>query len=419
MTRLFTIGFESGHQLGENGVSFTAGNTQAQSTKKRSGGFAAKFDSSAGTNAYYGTNTTSISSGWGYARVYMCFDALPNSTIPVVRWTDSAVTSLLSARLTSAGKLQLWNDVTAAQVGSDSTATIAADGTTWYRIELGAKVGNPAVANDDSIELQLDGVSVASQLNFTLTASTSLGSLRFGWIGTSPGATKVCYADDIAINNEVGGIQGSWPGDGKIILLKPTADSARAAKWTGGAGGTTNLWDAVNNTPPGGLVSASATNTSQIEHAGAATGTTDAYDATMETYTAAGVGASDYVSVVQAVMIHGEDIATGTKTLSLSIVSNPAVSSTGPFNAGNDVGAVGTYPSSWGAGYEQFWHLNPGDVTLGTAPVMRVVRPETASRVASVAMMGILVDYTPAVAPSGGAPPPRNRLMRRMTQIRM
>src|SRR5213079_3376565 len=90
-------------------------------------------------------------------------------------------------------------------------------------------------------------------------SATSVGNASFGWI-TNPGASKVLNIDDVAINDISGTTQTSWPGEGNIVLLKPTSDN-QIGSWTGGAGGTTNLWDAVNNTPPVGITGGSNTAT--------------------------------------------------------------------------------------------------------------------------------------------------------------
>jgi len=95
----------------------------------------------------------------------------------------------------------------------------------------------------------------------------------------------------------------------------------------------------------------------------------------------------------------GEDIATGTKLLNFEVISNPAIASPGNVTAGDNAGALGTYPTAWTDRLHQSPTYNP-TVDLQASPVMRVRRPETASRVASVCFMAMLVDYTPGMSPS-------------------
>jgi hypothetical protein len=378
MVRAGFSGAETGHEHAE-GMTLTAGGSAAtiQTSVKRSGVYAYQCNSGAGNQTSY-VSTPWTSSGSTFFRAYFRVSALPSSTVSLLR----PITNRISARLTSGGKIQLWNDNAGTQIGSDSSATIAID--TWYRLELWNGEGGSGAVDDGA--LRLDGTTVASFTDLSLGDTSSLWTV--GWLD-APGANTSLYLDDLAINNSTGSDQTSWPGEGKIILLVPTADSVRDALWTGGAGGTSNLYEAVNNLPPTGAASASATDASQIEHAGGAGGTTDDYEATMTTYSAAGLVSGDTVTVVQYLAVHGEDISTGAKLLSFQLLSNPSDTDSGNVTAGTS--AVGAYPTNWlvrrnGAVYAP-------SVTLGTAPVARVRRPETASRVASVCFMGILVEY--------------------------
>ena len=341
-------------------------------------------------------------------------------------------------------------------------------GSGWYWIGVRAVTGTSVPF------LQVDGVTVV-----TGTATVSAWSGNIGYSGTeTPLNTASIDIDDIIVDD------AGFLAPSKVALLLPISDNARATLWTGGVGGTTSLYDAVNNTPPAG--SATESNTTQIEHAGGAAGTTDAYDANMTTYTTAGVGATDKVIALQGVIVWGEDIQTGTKLLSYEGVSNPAWTgeSSIDVSTGHGSGAVGTYATGadgWnerGAGivtsappivtgtaslgashgpvavcidstntyvyvvnntantveqiqisdmtvtgtvdrtghnpyavcidsndtyvYVANYNANTVEqiqiafvpVARGTSPVMRVVRPETASRVASVCFMGIYVAWT-------------------------
>ncbi len=396
MARLYTAGaeIEAGGAAGTFEGTQTGSPTRDTGTK-RSGAASFKCDSGASVAVYkdFTANSTQSASHTYSVRAYLNFTNLPGATVAVLRFSQH-----YSARVTSAGKVQFWDDTTGLQVGSDSAATLSTG--TWYRFEIQIVCGATTFT---SAELRLDGTTVASD---GATAHVwASGQFRVGWLVTGAGTNKVLYIDDVAINDDTGSSQTSWCGDGKVVLLVPISDNARDAKWTGGAGGTTNLWDAVNNTPPAGLVSASATNTSQIEHAGTAAGTTDKYDANLTTYTTAGIASGDTINLVQWLESCGEDIATGTKLLDFEVLSNPTIASPGNVTAGLDVGAVGTYPTNWDATNKPASsHKGPitysPSVTLGTSPVMRVRRPETAARVASVCFMGMYVDYTEFVSES-------------------
>lgn len=376
---------ESAHGIGGAGLTFDSG-------APRSGAFSFKCDSGVSNTAvkvYLDPAITITNGRYYFDRRYIKFTDLPNSPVTVAMIDSGDVVAGCSAKLTSAGKLQLFNVATDTQVGSDSVETIATG--VWHRIELMLKIGTGAL---DEIALKLNGIIVASATGLNQTDTLTTWRSESGWIN-APGANKVCNVDDIAFNDDTGSAQNSWPGEGHVVLLVPTSDNARATLWTGGIGGTTNLFDAVDNKPPTGK--AAETDITQIEHAGGAAGTTDAYDANMTTYAAAGVAAGDRINLVQLIEVDGEDIATGAKLLNFEIVSNPVVASSGDITAGDNVGALGTYPTNW-ACHRGTISYNPS-VTIGTAPVMRARRPETASRVASVCFMGILVDYSTRSAP--------------------
>jgi hypothetical protein len=187
-------------------------------------------------------------------------------------------------------------------------------------------------------------------------------------------------------------------GLGKVPLLLPTSDNARNG-WTGGVGGTTNLFQAVDNTPPVGTDT--ETDTTQIESA--TNSATDDCDFNMTTYSAAGIGASDTINAVQALCVHGEDITTGTKAGALKIVSNPAQSVEDTFNYGNDAGALGVYPTLWTV-TQGTTQDAPTISSLSTAPVLRIGKRTATTRVVSCCFMGMYVDYTPGATTK--APPP-------------
>jgi hypothetical protein len=353
----------------------------------RTGTYAYRCASGAGNAAAYVTTASygSVPDAPFYGRGYFHFTNLPSTTVRIMlTGTGSTVGS---ARLTSGGKLQLFNDTAGTQIGSDSAATVTTG--TWYRVELYYR--NNTTAGTDELELRLDGVSVASANNLTFSGLASTLTCGFH---QAPGANLTCDVDDIVVHDGNGANNTSWPGSGKVVLLKPISDNARDTLWTGGAGGTSNLYEAVNNLPPVGT--ATETDTTQIEHAGGAAGTTDRYDANMTTYATAGIAAADTINAIYLVAEHGEDVTTGTKLLNFEVVSNPAIASTGNVSAGNDLGGLGTYPTLWSR--HRGTIAEAQSVTVGTSPVMRVRRPETASRVASVCFMGMFVSFTPAVA---------------------
>lgn len=404
MGRLMTSGWEVGSWPTSgppNNIEVTSpiGAATFDSGVFRSGSKSGKADSGAGgSDAWFeaqplGAATALTSGRTYYTRVYMRFAAFPSTSAQVLGFSDT--NDFVKVVVTSAGALQLFRssgdgggDV---QVGSDSSA-LSLD--TWYRIEVSFNCVT-GTGNDDSAELLVDGTSVASGSGFN--ANATLGTpflIEIGWQNIGGlGANKVMYVDDFAFNDDQGSSQNTWPGEGKVVSLIPISDNQRGS-WTGGAGGTTNLYDAINNFPPTGT--ATETNLTQIESADSSgDNATDEYRGNLTAYSTAGVGASDTVTLLQAFVCHGEDVATGTKTGSFGGESNPSWTYD-TFTFGDNVGALGTYPTNW-AWSRGAIQYGPS-VTVGSSPVVAIRKTDTGTRVASVCSLFMNVEYVPAVA---------------------
>lgn len=321
-----------------------------------------------------------------YLRGYFYFSQIPTAATTTVM---QAGPTGFGAKVTSGGKLRFYNLGAGTQIGSDSAATLTTG--VWYRIEISFTVDATLTNTYTAGELMLDGTSVASTSGASLTGVT--GTCGWGLLD-APGANITVAVDDIALNDNTGAANNSWPGDGKIVWMEPISDNARGA-WTGGAGGTTNLWNGVNagTAQLTGVADASATDVSQIKNK--TTTNPSSCDLNLATYTAAGVGSADIVNAILILDVDGEDTATGTKTGACSMVSNPVIAEPTAFNFGDDAGLQGSYPGLWA------WHAgvmtDAPSVTKGTAPVIRIrcISGATATRAASCCLLGAYVDYTP------------------------
>lgn len=185
-----------------------------------------------------------------HARSYHQFAALPTSDATIARFRTSADGALVSARLTTAGKLQLWNDSAGTQIGSDSALTVSTG--TWYRVQLSMLINTGAV-DTAALYVQQDGYQESDETisGSSLTVSDTHGA-RFeaGWV-TNPGATVSCYVDDVAVNDSTGTAQTGLPGDG-WVFWDATATKGTLNSWTDCAGGT-NPHEGLSKTPPVGL----------------------------------------------------------------------------------------------------------------------------------------------------------------------
>ncbi len=389
MTRLFHAGAEGGHVHVDD---LSIGNTvTVDSGTKRSGAFSYKCDSAAGNTAaqVFATAFTQASGTTWYVRAWFNIPAAPSADAIILEIVSPGTTSHVAVQLKTDRTLVLLN--AAGSVWTSSSTSAAVSTSTWFSVAVAYTYQS---AGNETVSWQVDDVAVDSGLSAANTNAASPSRVTFGW-PSAPGANKVIYVDDIILNDNQGTANLSWPFDEKVVMLLPTADSERDG-WTGGAGGTTNLFEAVNNTPPAGLDSGSSTDTSQIE--AAASDTTDNYNATMTTYTAAGIGASDLITAVYAVIEGGNDSTTGTDTVGVSVISTPAIGETMVNVDVND----GTYPTGWNRGATAISE-NPSIPNRGTAPVMSVRKGVATTRDCQVCFMGMSVSYLPdpTSAPTG------------------
>lgn len=368
MARTYICGFELG-ALGTECTEATGWNISANrpvvDSTARTGTYSAKFDPPSATQHYFILRNTTAWSG--YIRMYVRVATLPGSTRVFAGDTASGI----NLRLTSAGAIAIYNG------GSllGTSTTLLTDTARWYRVEV-------RCANGTSVPILLiDGGT-------EVTGTPSSWTMK-AWLGASDtvATTYSLRIDDLSVDD------AEFPGEGKVVMLRPTSLNAGGSWREGDGSGTANMSAAVSTKPPpGNSVETASTN---IESA--ASSTTDNCDMNMTTYLAAGITAGDTVKGTQAVVRHGEDIVTGTKGGAVKIVSNPAQSGENTFNYGNDAGAHGVDndPSSnvW---YTTYGTVQTAAVNVNVAPVMRVGKRTATTRIVCVDAMGIYVDYTPA-----------------------
>jgi len=366
------VGFEA--QLAEaDGMSAFTGTASYSTSTVRTGAASMRCNPASGASGFQG-NVISVGNGWEHFAVNVA--TLPSVTRLMYR---SITIGIINARLKSDGKIEVYNNTTLL-----GTSTSALSTGTWYWIGVRQTDGT-------SVEwLQIDGVNQA------ITATvTGLGAaaFRLGFSGTEASAVDA-YFDD-CIRDDAGFLAAS-----KVDTALPISDNTRT-NVTAGAGGTTNLWDAVNNTPPAGVASASETDTTNIEYPASLT---ESYIANLETYTTLGIGAGDTVLAVQGTIRHGEDIATGTKNGTYVGITNPTQTDNSAFTFGADGGAHGAEVGLWVT--KSGTLVASPSVTLGTSPTIQVDRASQ-TRVGCIDFMGMLVAWTPAavVAAAGYAWP--------------
>src|ERR1044072_8183845 len=200
-----------------------------------------------------------------FARTRLRFSALPSAPKKIVALLTSAAGALVSVRLTSAGKLQLWNDAASAQIGSDSTLTLAVD--PYYRIQLSVLINTGAIDTAERrVVYEDDPTAVEESVSgSSLTISdTHAARVRSGWID-APGVTSTMLVNDIAVNDSTGTKENTWLGAGRIFFSRPVWSAGWGASPTSmdcsgtlpsgtmTVDGGINMANGVNNYPPRGV----------------------------------------------------------------------------------------------------------------------------------------------------------------------
>lgn len=294
-------------------------------------------------------------------------------------------------------------NVSASKYGPESTNALALN--TWYAIELDVGYNN----NQDS-RVFVDGVEWASRTGSGITFDPVTSMSPQVWFGTSGAGstftpTADVYYDDILLYNTAlyPGVATPSPTPGWTTHMSlPTADFNRGS-WVAGAGGTTNLWEAINNVPP--LGSATQTDLINIE-----TNVANAvYEGTFQSYSAAGVPADHTILGVIPVVNDAQDTTTGSpKAGWTSLSSNPV-----GINASSDSANLlhfglpngltgttvanpeGTHPSGWGT---HFGDYVDSPTVVRADPIRAKVGNSNQTRLVLVDFFGIAIASEPPPA---------------------
>ncbi len=136
--------------------------------------------------------------------------------------------------------LKLVNTITT----TADTGTFVLSTGTWYRLEfrhlLSETVGE--------MELKIyTGESTTAEETLSITGEDTLSTNVNRFIlGNRNSLAAVFRFDDIAVNDDSGTFQNSWPGPGKIFLLEPSGDNT--ITWDRVPTDTTN-WDRIDDLP--------------------------------------------------------------------------------------------------------------------------------------------------------------------------
>lgn len=205
MARLVTSGFETGAFTTEPGYASLIGAPTLQGVVVNSG--AAALAASGGTAAAMRYSAPVALGGTAFHRVYFRISALPTALFDVAWIEFGGGSPAARLRLTTAGKLQLWDSTV--QIGADS-ATLSLD--TQYVLEIAAE--SKVTAGTAYVEGRINGVSFATSAVANTGGSTITGA-RVGHVSSTAFSGTV-YIDDVAINDATTGSNNSWPGTGAL-----------------------------------------------------------------------------------------------------------------------------------------------------------------------------------------------------------
>lgn len=318
-----------------------------------------------------------------YIRYYMRFSAMPTSyaLLSEIFLRDSQLTGALSMtplRLDSNGDLYLNS-------GANTTSKYTVTTDVWYMVEIYYSNGG---TTSETLSFRVDGIDLGS---ISITSASGYLFTEFSLVIQNDTSSMIVYVDDLAVNDSTSSQNNSWCGPGNVVLLKPTYDSTNTSTlWLGANGGTTNLYDAVNNVPPIG--DATADDTKRIECVDK-TGV-NMFSVGLETYASKGITSFSFITAMQGWVCHGEEASTGTKTGNMrAYITDSSYALLSPYDFGNNVGAIDTYPTNWAWGSVVCTRLpsTTGDTTNG---FVMIEKTDTGTRSATVCAMMAYVDYT-------------------------
>jgi hypothetical protein len=246
MSRLQTIGFELNSSTAS--MEFTAifGSPTIQSSVVRSGSYAGEISSLVSGTAQgfrYQVNPSAQSAS--FSQQCFRFATLPSAENCICLLNDQQNNTSPVAYITidNTGALRLYDED--GVIGSPSSALATG---IFHYIEV--QFDRSAAAGSHIVEARVDGVVFATASD----RSVGAGVLALAWGGnllSEAQTTGLWYIDDIAINNNAGGVEDGYIGGQKVILRSSNASGDNNAFLdTAGAAGTANNYQLVDDIPP-------------------------------------------------------------------------------------------------------------------------------------------------------------------------
>lgn len=292
-------------------------------------------------------------------------------------------------QLSSTGVIALLNSSGANVATSDSGVIYTGK---WFRMDLDCGYNSGL-----GIRVYIDGILVANNDTAVMDLCDTV------YLGCNTSSTFNFDWDDVVLYDSY--IPSDLIGaEYKIYTLLPVSDNSRGG-WLDGGGGTTNLYDSLNNVPPVGVNA--ATNGTKLRNTVASA--TDNADFNLETYDNQ-IPNGDTIRALQLVVNDAQKTTTGSpKAGALGLVSNPSqFEFQFDFGLPNGNGSVaaaasGTFPTGWGTHFG-YVAENPS-VSRSTNPVGRIGKRSATSQEVNVDYMGLNALVIPQKAQMGWGVP--------------
>ena len=206
MTRVWSEGFEMQDLLGY-------GTGSINTSIKRSGGASVFLD----TGVKLTKQITAISEF--YLRFGLYIKAMWTNGPLYIQWKSGS--TVLGSIILNSSRVLYYSAGSGSGVTSAGTSILSTG--VWYLIEIHVKI-----ADSGNVDVKLDGNAEITYAGDTKPgAETTVDSiiLNNGDFGGLSGSLEVLF-DDIGLNDTAGGVDDSWCGDGRIIVIKPNGDTA-------------------------------------------------------------------------------------------------------------------------------------------------------------------------------------------------
>jgi hypothetical protein len=231
MARIFTSGFELNSLTNEVEFKNVVNSPEISSAIKRSGSYAGRVHITADESRYFQVKLADEdSNGPFFARFYVYIAQLPDGLHTIFNYqiAVSPFTQTVRIGMNTSGQLILSDED--GDIGDPSQALAL---NTWHRVEVHFDRQN--TDGNHIVAARLNGVTFAEATNRTLTTGISymtIGANLFN--GTE--ATDL-YFDDIAVNDGAGDDENFYPGEGRVIVMRPIGadDDSNTGLTRGGA----------------------------------------------------------------------------------------------------------------------------------------------------------------------------------------